>query len=116
MNFLPAAMAGPLSGGLPGGGGDAVAGGNAIVGVRPEDLLLAAAGDGDMAARIDLVEPLGRESLVHLVLEPAGEEGPLSVLALTPGGFQAEAGAKVGLRVRPGKVHYFDARSEERIG
>ncbi len=29
---------------------------------------------------------------------------------------QAEAGERVGLRVRPGKAHYFDARSEERIG
>jgi ABC-type sugar transport system ATPase subunit len=129
MNFLPAALAGPLAGGLPAGGsavaagGSAVvaggnvvvAGGNVVVGVRPEDLLLAAPGDGDLAARIDLVEPLGRESLVHLVLEPAWEDGPLSILALAPGGFQAEAGERVGLRVRPGKAHYFDARSEERI-
>jgi ABC-type sugar transport system ATPase subunit len=137
MNFLPAGMVGTLAGGLPGsecavvasggdnatggnaimaGGGDIAAGGNAIVGVRPEDLLLVAPGDGDLAARIDLVEALGRESLVHLVLEPAREEGPLSVLALVPGGFQAEAGEKVGLRVRAGKAHCFDARSEERIG
>ena len=144
MNFLPAAMAGPLAGGLPGGDGATAAGGiaaardgnapvadgsaagadentlgareNIVVGVRPEDLLLVASGDGDLAARIDLVEALGRESLVHLVLDPAREDGPLSVLALAPGGFQAEAGEKVGLRVRPGKAHYFDARSEERIG
>jgi ABC-type sugar transport system ATPase subunit len=116
MNFLPAAVAGPLAGALPGDGGAVMAGGNAIVGVRPEDLLLVAPGDGDLVAHVDLVEPLGRESLVHLVLEPAWEDGPLSVLTLAPGGFRAEAGERVGLRVRPGKAHYFDARSEERLG
>lgn len=123
MNFLPATMVGPVAGRLPGGGnavlaaGSAVvAGENVVVGVRPEDLLLVAPGDGDLVARIDLVEALGRESLVHLVLDPAREDGPLSVLALAPGGFQAGAGERVGLCVRPGKAHYFDARSEERIG
>jgi ABC-type sugar transport system ATPase subunit len=127
MNFLPAALAGRLAGPRPGPeraarAGEpsaerrAPAGGNTLVGVRPEDLLLSAPGEGDLAARIDLVEPLGRESLVHLVLEPAGEDAPLSVLALAPGGSPAVAGERVGLRVRPGKAHYFDAGSEERIG
>jgi ABC-type sugar transport system ATPase subunit len=107
MNFLPAGLAGRMAAaGQP----------DAIVGVRPEDLEITAAGGGDLAARVDLVEPLGRESLVHLVLEADGADGPQPVLALAAAGYAAEPGAMVGLRVREGKAHFFDARTEARIG
>ncbi len=116
MNFLPATAVGSLSMGLPEGGSGPASRNDVIVGVRPEDLLLVSPGESGLSAHVDLVEPLGRESLVHLVLDPVREEGPVSALALAPGGVPVEAGARVGLRVRPGKAHYFDARSEARIG
>jgi ABC-type sugar transport system ATPase subunit len=76
------------------------AGARVQVGVRPEDLLLAEAG---LAAKVELVEPLGSETLVHL----ASAAGAL-VLRVTSGPVPA-AGAAVHVTGRPEGLLLFDA-------
>ncbi len=75
------------------------------IGVRPQHLLVDAAGEG-VAARVDFVEHLGDSSILHLRLQ-----GVDTVWRAQLRGAQARshaAGQMVGLRVG-GPVHAFDA-------
>ncbi|HTU52412.1 MAG TPA: sn-glycerol-3-phosphate ABC transporter ATP-binding protein UgpC [Acetobacteraceae bacterium] len=114
MNFLPARLA-------AGGRGAALAAGPAIlfadgprpgpegrgltIGVRPEHVLLAREG---MEFAVDLVEPLGSETLLHgrladgtgLVVKVAGA---------------APAGETLHVALPPGELHVFDAGSGSRL-
>ena len=76
------------------------AGARVTLGVRPEDLLPAADG---WAVRVELVETLGSETLVHA----SGEAGTL-VTRLTSGPVPA-AGESLRLSARPERVLLFDA-------
>jgi multiple sugar transport system ATP-binding protein len=128
MNFFPATLGGAGGGGGGAGpgipvdgsgavlrlqaprGGDA-AGQDVLLGVRPEDIELVEPARADLLARADVVEPLGREVLLHLVAAEAG--GALRVLA--PGGATLAPGAEVGVRLRRDRLHLFDAVTEERL-
>src|SRR5262245_18453561 len=77
------------------------------VGIRPEDLGIETVGRADFRARVDLVEPLGRESLVHLMAD--ADAGELELRALTPETPGLEVGAVVGIRLRRDRLHVFDA-------
>jgi multiple sugar transport system ATP-binding protein len=50
----------------------------AVLGVRPEDIRLASAGEGLMAARVVLVEPLGSEAVLTV------ESGPQTMKVIVP--------------------------------
>jgi multiple sugar transport system ATP-binding protein len=76
------------------------AGSTVQVGVRPEDLMPAAAG---IAARVELVEPLGSETLVHW----SSDRGAL-VSRVTSGPVPV-VGETAALGVRPEGVLLFDA-------
>jgi sn-glycerol 3-phosphate transport system ATP-binding protein/multiple sugar transport system ATP-binding protein len=81
------------------------------LGLRPHDLFRRGEG-ADIAAVVDVLEPLGAE--VHVHARVCGQ--PL-IAVLDP----AEArdlgpGAKVSFRVDPARVHLFDAQSEARLG
>jgi len=76
----------------------------AFVGIRPEDLHLAAPGQGQIAAQVDLVEALGAETLIYL-RTPRGAQIVLRQnerAALAPG-------ADVGVNVDLTHLHRFDA-------
>jgi sn-glycerol 3-phosphate transport system ATP-binding protein len=81
--------------------------GDLVLGVRPEHLTLA---PGGWPMRVELVEMLGAERLVH---------GRLGEAALTVriDGTQAppSAGQTVGLAAAPAHVHWFDPRTRRRI-
>jgi ABC-type sugar transport system ATPase subunit len=98
MNFLPAR-------GLPGVAAEPAA----LVGVRPEALRLVEAGaPGALAAAIEQVELLGHETLVHLRLESAGEDGaPAHWVAREPGMQERKLGERVGVRVPAEALHRF---------
>jgi ABC-type sugar transport system ATPase subunit len=83
------------------------------MGVRPEDVVLVAAGTGDLDARVDLVESFGRESLVHLLHD--SPDGSHAVRALVAGQAAAAPGDRVGVRFPVGKLHLFDAATGARI-
>jgi len=81
-----------------------------VVGIRPEDVSVSA--DADVPARVDVVEPLGRETLLHVVLEPPGAE-PLRVLA--PGQIDLGPGSRVGVRFARERLHFFDPTTEQHL-
>jgi multiple sugar transport system ATP-binding protein len=91
MNFLPGAAAGRTDG--------------ATLGVRPHDIGLVARGQGDLDARVDVVEPRGSELLVYLRL-PDGSADELRVIA--PPEPMIPADATVGVRFDRERLHWFD--------
>lgn len=91
--------------------GSAVAGGDAdsIVGIRPEDVLLAAPGRGDLQASVSECEYLGSET--HVALSHPQATG-LSLKL--PKSETLEPGAAVDLLFPPEKRHLFDRDSTRR--
>jgi multiple sugar transport system ATP-binding protein len=94
MNVVDRAELPPASGAVP----DA-----AFVGIRPEDLHLTAAGQGQIAAQVELVEALGAETLIYLQT-PRGAQIVLRQNARTT----LAAGDSVGVDVELGHLHWFD--------
>ena len=82
----------------------------AIVGIRPEHLLVVH-GDGPrlFEADVDLVEPLGAESLLH------GRAGSFPFVASIEPSERLHTGDKVPLSVPDGKVTIFDPESKVAI-
>ena len=102
MNFLTGEVGpGPVFRGqgfeLPLRAPDAVA----SVGVRPQAFRLA--GDGPLAAEIDLVEPLGSETFVHF------SWGSQPVVVRVPSEHTVRAGETLRFTVDAADVHRFDA-------
>ena len=85
---LPIAMDGPFT-----------------LGIRPTDVVL---GEGPLTGRVDVVESLGAEALVHLLL---GEAIPLTASVPEPCGL--EPGQQVSLGF--GVTHRFDRETGERL-
>ncbi len=85
------------------------AGRSIMVGIRPESLRLAGEGEPGLPGEVELAEPLGNETLLHV---RAGERTWTARLA--PG-----AGLRTGDPVRltwdPGELHFFDAQSGARV-
>ena len=83
-----------------------------IVGVRPEDLMLAANDATDattLEARLEVVEPVGNEIFLNLRYGDA----PL-VMRIPPQEIPA-TGSTLRVAIKPGRWHLFDAASERRI-
>jgi ABC-type sugar transport system ATPase subunit len=118
--FVAGLVGSPAMNFLPGSGGDGVRGagfrvdvaarpGPVTLGVRPHDAELVAAGAGDLDARVELVEALGRELLVQI----SAEAGELRVLA--PAEAAVKSGDAVGVRLRRDRLHLFDPATERRL-
>jgi multiple sugar transport system ATP-binding protein len=98
---------------LAGFGGRAV-----ILGIRPEDIDIVAAGEGasgseggaTVLVRLDVVEPLGSEAFL------SARVGAKEITARVPPRGLPAAGSEVGLRFRGERLHFFEAESEETIG
>lgn len=86
-----------------------------LVGIRPEDIAVAAPDDADIVARLDVVEPLGKEVLLHLLAEDPPASAPVDLRVLTPPGGDLRPDAKVGLRFHRDRIHLFDPSTEARI-
>ncbi|MDX6441814.1 MAG: multiple sugar transport system ATP-binding protein [Gaiellaceae bacterium] len=109
MNTLPASASGPLQvGGADIGIADDLAGERATVGFRPEAVIV---GDGPIAARIRIVEDLGSEVFVHLVIDHNGEER--RIVAKVDAPFAGSPGDNVRLALR-GTIHLFDTAEVRR--
>ncbi len=78
------------------------------IGIRPEHLTLCNAGEG-LALMVDLVEPLGSETLVHGKL-PDGETMTVKLQDAAP-----VAGALVHVGISAMHLHVFDAESTKRM-
>jgi multiple sugar transport system ATP-binding protein len=99
---IPASRAGKL---------DSVVGQTVMVGLRPEHLTMkngvAPAEDTTMQMQVDLVEPLGPETLVHL-RAPGGELIVARIDPLT----RVRAGDRIELVVDVSRIYAFDAKTE----
>jgi len=85
------------------------AGRNVLFGIRPEHLQPCSAGEASLVADIDLVEPLGADTLVHGHLAQGTR-----IAARLNASFDARAG-KLPLRFEPTQAHYFDAETGVRL-
>jgi ABC-type sugar transport system ATPase subunit len=79
------------------------------VGIRPENLTLVAA-DSDLVGRVDVVEPLGSATLLHVA---TGEGADLRVLVSDFA--RDRTGDEIGLRVDRSEIHLFESESGLRI-
>src|SRR5262249_61294495 len=80
-------------------------GAGVTVGLRPEDLEPAEAGERGLAAQVELVEPLGSETLVHWVSPAGAHVSRVTSLAVpTPG-------TSASLAARPEGLLLFDSTS-----
>jgi multiple sugar transport system ATP-binding protein len=82
----------------------------ALAGIRPHDVALGA--DGQIYATVELVEPRGHDSLLHLHLDSPGVEPVLAVIA---GAAAPPAGARVFLTLPADRRHLFDGRTGARL-
>lgn len=79
-----------------------------VMGIRPEHLAIDGT-DPALTATVAVVEASGADTL--LILREAG----LSLTVLVRDRVDAGPGARVGLTLIPGKLHFFDAESGARI-
>src|SRR5213595_2754093 len=79
-----------------------------LLGVRPEHLEPCSEADADFVAMVDLVEPLGADTLAHGTVEGTRIVARLSGASRVPEG-------RLPLRFDPAQRHYFDAASGARI-
>ena len=93
---------------------DKLAGETVMAGVRPEHLMLkngvVPAGDATMRMPVELVEPLGSETLVHM-RAPGGE---LIVARIDPSA-HVKVGDRIELLVDPSRIYAFDAQTEQAL-
>jgi ABC-type sugar transport system ATPase subunit len=116
MNLLPAVIAGPQGDGIKFRTGDqeivlnaepAVSrlqpGSKVTLGVRPRNLQLTSEGDETtLSTTVDLVEPMGAETLIHLM------EGGRDLRAVVDRRIPVSVGSQVHVRSREGGAHVFD--------
>jgi ABC-type sugar transport system ATPase subunit len=85
----------------------------AVLGIRPHDIRLTEIGSADATARIEAVQPLGSETLLHLRL--AGKSGGTSVQAMVSARLEAKVDGRVGIRFARQHIHLFDTRDGRRL-
>jgi ABC-type sugar transport system ATPase subunit len=122
MNLLPARLAERTTEGvrfaldgqtvtLPVNGASAALrpGSDLTIGIRPRAFEPAAGpGPDTLAARVDIIEPMGAETLLHLLA------GQRELRAVVGRRFRPEVGSTLHLRCRPNQIHLFGA-DEQRI-
>ena len=79
-----------------------------VLGIRPEHLTVAPSG---LVMIVDLVEPMGSETLVHGHVAAAGEQ--TLTVKLTSGGSVSD---RMTVRPDAGQVHVFDRATGKRLG
>ena len=88
------------------------AGKEATLGVRPEDLHIAAADDpGDLCfdVAVEVVERLGSEILLDVAV------GPTTMVASVEPTSSAKVHEKLRLAINPARLHFFDNETEAAI-
>jgi multiple sugar transport system ATP-binding protein len=88
---------------------DCANGQDVVLGVRPEDVDVIAAGVSGIEAIVEWVEPLNPDTLIHLKV------GDQRVIARERGAVRLNAGARVQLKIEESRWHFFDRRTGVRI-
>jgi multiple sugar transport system ATP-binding protein len=81
---------------------DAASGETALLGVRPEDIALAAPSEGAPRAVVQAVELLGAETILSAALDDGGD-----IAVRTPRDARVAPGERICLRLDPDAVHLF---------
>jgi multiple sugar transport system ATP-binding protein len=81
----------------------------AVAGIRPEECALAAAGAGDLDAEIYSTELIGD----HVLVTCRREAQPIAIKAAKD--YTADIGAKVGIRLSPQSLYFFDEKDGRRV-
>jgi ABC-type sugar transport system ATPase subunit len=79
-----------------------------LAGVRPHDVDLTPPESGDALGRVDVVEPLGAATIVHMGID---SRPPRTMRLVVPADSAPAVGDRVGIRIRRDRVHLFDART-----
>jgi multiple sugar transport system ATP-binding protein len=79
------------------------AGGKAVLGIRPEHFAVAPGASEGFAILVNLVEPLGSDTLIHFDLA-----GAPAIARIDPE-LRPKVGDRLNLRPQPGRVHLFDS-------
>jgi sn-glycerol 3-phosphate transport system ATP-binding protein len=77
------------------------------IGIRAEDLRIASAGERSLTMKIDYVEELGAQRLVHGTVD-----GKKLTAALSP---EIEIAETIALTIAPSRLHFFDATTGKRL-
>jgi len=78
------------------------------VGVRPEHFTLVAADKGQLSGRVEMVEALGNETLIHVALEGSGDMVIVRQYEQT----SVRPDDKVGINYVASQLHCFDAQGQ----
>ncbi|QFY63848.1 sn-glycerol-3-phosphate ABC transporter ATP-binding protein UgpC (plasmid) [Rhizobium grahamii] len=98
----------PLSA-IAGNGLSAVDGREFIVGIRPEHFVPTQSGGASLNCRVQVVEPLGSDTLVHFAM------GDATLTARMPPEVRPTVGETLTVGIDPSKIHLFDATTERAI-
>jgi len=82
-----------------------------FVGVRPENVIVRAAGEGRLAGRVDLVESLGSNTLIHAHVAGNGPGG-VQIIAAQNARSTLHPGDTVGLDIAPASFHLFNRQGQ----
>jgi multiple sugar transport system ATP-binding protein len=82
------------------------------IGIRPHDIELGPDGGGDCSGRVDVVEPLGPVTVIHLRVDGGPDE---FVRLVVPTDTAIGVNDRVSCRIRRDRLHVFDGRSERRL-
>jgi ABC-type sugar transport system ATPase subunit len=85
--------------------------GSTLVGVRPHDLELTPVDAGDASGRVEILEPLGPTTLVHVRLEAASAS--LARIVVQPN-TRIAIGDRVGFKMKRDRLHVFDESGRRR--
>jgi ABC-type sugar transport system ATPase subunit len=95
-----------------GNGFAGLAAGPATLGIRPEHIKIVGAGHPDaVAAKVDLVERVGSDSNVLMIVA-----GQASVIASVEAAIPIRAGDEIHIRIPPEHVQFFDAAGRRAQG
>ena len=81
----------------------------AVLGIRPEDLCEASAGQHTVDVRAELIENVGPHQLIH------GSAGPDGIVARVSRSLVVFRGDKVRLQVDPDRLHLFDQATGRKV-
>ena len=84
--------------------------GRILVGFRPERAWLGRGGDLELRGTVDLVEPLGSDTVVYVSLEGGGR-----VAVRRPGTLKLQVGAEAVVSVKRGDIHLYDPGTGEAL-
>ncbi|MEZ5285216.1 MAG: ABC transporter ATP-binding protein [Vicinamibacterales bacterium] len=82
------------------------------VGIRPHEVAVVEAGHGDAVAQVEVVEPLGATTTLHVAVE--GLADGLARVVVPPG-TAARPGDRIGMRLPSARLHLFDGNTGIRL-